>query len=179
MQPCLDYSMNRIISVFSIILAGSFSLLSTTHAADDITSILNKIESSKSVPTIPTKAIAEPQKSSARNSSSTNTSSKPRQPQIPLWLPKDKLPKDIAGHGLYENFVVRGEDITGGAEIIAAEDAANPFARVFTIVNISSGMAPGTLVPISQRRLVNIPKNKPLIFVGCGILPGLYNVQAR
>ena len=179
MQPRLDYSMNRIISVFSIILAGSFSLLSTTHAADDITSILNKIESTKSVPTIPTKSVGETKKSTGKNSSTSNNSSKPRQPQIPLWLPKDKLPKDVAGHGLYGNFVVRGEDITGGAEIIAAEDAANPFARVFTIVNLSSGMAPGTLVPISQRRLVQIPKSKPLIFIGRGILPGLYNVQAQ
>lgn len=171
--------MKRIFSVFSIILAGSFSLLSTTHAADDITSILNKIESTKSVPTIPTKSVGETKKSTGKNSSTSNNSSKPRQTQIPLWLPKDKLPKDVAGHGLYGNFVVRGEDITGGAEIIAAEDAANPFARVFTIVNLSSGMAPGTLVPISQRRLVQIPKSKPLIFIGRGILPGLYNVQAQ
>ena len=75
--------------------------------------------------------------------------------------------------------MIRGEDISGGAEIIAAEDAANPFARVFTIVNLSSGMAPGTLVPIGQRRLVQVSKNKPLIFIGRGMLPGLYNVQAQ
>ena len=165
--------------ISSIVLAGSCYLLSTAQAADDITSILNKIESTKSVPTIPSKSVGETKKSTGKSSSTSNNSSKPRQPQIPLWLPKDKLPKDIAGHGLYGNFVVRGEDITGGAEIIAAEDAANPFARVFTIVNLSSGMAPGTLVPISQRRLVQIPKTKPLIFVGRGILPGLYNVQAQ
>jgi hypothetical protein len=171
--------MNRIFSTFFIWFAGSLFLLSTTHAADDITSILNKIESNKSVPTIPTKEIGESKKNSSKNSSSSLKPSKPSQPQIPLWLPKDKLPKDVAGHGLYGNFVIRGEDINGGAEIIAAEDAANPFARVFTIVNLSSGMAPGTLVPISQRRLVQVPKNKPLIFVGRGILPGLYNVQAR
>ena len=165
--------------ISSIVLAGSCYLLSTAQAADDITSILNKIESTKSVPTIPSKSVGETKKSTGKSSSTSNNSSKPRQPQIPLWLPKDKLPKDIAGHGLYGNFVVRGEDITGGAEIIAAEDAANPFARVFTIVNLSSGMAPGSLVPISQRRLVQIPKTKPLIFVGRGILPGLYNVQAQ
>ena len=165
--------------ISSIVLAGSCYLLSTAQAADDITSILNKIESTKSVPTIPSKSVGETKKSTGKSSSTSNNSSKPRQPQIPLWLPKDKVPKDIAGHGLYGNFVVRGEDITGGAEIIAAEDAANPFARVFTIVNLSSGMAPGSLVPISQRRLVQIPKTKPLIFVGRGILPGLYNVQAQ
>ena len=165
--------------ISSIVLAGSCYLLSTAQAADDITSILNKIESTKSVPTIPSKSVGETKKSTGKSSSTSNNSSKPRQPQIPLWRPKDILPKDIAGHGLYGNFVVRGEDITGGAEIIAAEDAANPFARVFTIVNLSSGMAPGSLVPISQRRLVQIPKTKPLIFVGRGILPGLYNVQAQ
>jgi hypothetical protein len=171
--------MNRIITALFILFAGSLFLLSTAQAADDITSILNKIESTKSVPTIPTKAIGESKKSSGKNSSSSYKPSKASQPQIPLWLPKDTLPKDVAGHGLYGNFVIRGEDINGGAEIIAAEDAANPFARVFTIVNLSSGLAPGAYVPISQRRSVQVPKNKPLIFIGRGILPGLYNVQAR
>jgi len=166
---------------FALTLAAALSVIISSQAADDITSILNKIETKKDVPKIPTKNIESKKSNSSSSSSSSSKAkaSKPSQPQIPLWQPKDTLPKDIAGQGLYGNFVIRGEDITGGAEIIAAEDAANPFARVFTIVNLSSGMAPGTLVPIGQRRLVQVSKNKPLIFIGRGMLPGLYNVQAQ
>lgn len=165
---------------FAFTLVVALSVIINSQAADDITSILNKIETKKDVPKIPTKNIDSKKSNTSSSSSSSKTkASKPSQPQIPLWQPKDTLPKDIAGQGLYGNFVIRGEDINGGAEIIAAEDAANPFARVFTIVNLSSGMAPGTLVPIGQRRLVQVPRNKPLIFIGRGILPGLYNVQAQ
>jgi hypothetical protein len=44
---------------------------------------------------------------------------------------------------------------------------------------MSTGMPRGTLVPITQRRLVQIPRNKPLIFIGRGIVPGTYIVEAR
>jgi hypothetical protein len=146
----------------------------TANAADEITSILNKIDKRDTAPkTENTKAEKK------KPSSSTTQAKKKSAPKIPIWAPRDKLPKDIVGHGVAGNFVVQGEDATGGATLIPAEDAANPFARQFTVANMSTGMPRGTLVPITQRRLVQIPRNKPLIFIGRGIVPGTYIVEAR
>lgn len=168
-------------TILALLVAVGLIGIVNSQANDDITSILNSIENKKDIVKIPTNKI-DVHKSTSSNTSVSSSKSKEirrSQPQITLWQPKDTLPKDIAGQGVYGNFVVRGEDINGGAELIAAEDAANPFARVFTVVNLTSGMAPGTLVPIGQRRLVQVLKSKPLIFIGRGLLPGQYNVQAQ
>jgi len=156
----------------------SFLLLSAAcqniYGADDIASILDKVDRRDTAP------APEPKKTPQKKNSSTTTKKQatPSKPEIPIWAPRDKLPKDIVGHGLAGNFVISGEDVTGGAVLIPAEDAANPFARQFTVANMSTGMAKGTLIPITQRRLLQIPKQSPLIFIGRGILPGTYIVES-
>lgn len=103
----------------------------------------------------------------------------PQAPRIIVYRPKDKLPKDVAGSGVAGDFLVSGEDPLGGASIIAAEDAMNPFARSFIIKNVSSGYSPGTVLPLENRKLIHISPQKPLIFIGRGMLPGEYNVRAQ
>ncbi|MCX6972652.1 MAG: hypothetical protein NTV93_21215 [Verrucomicrobia bacterium] len=103
----------------------------------------------------------------------------PQVPRIIVYRPKDKLPKDVAGSGVAGDFLVSGEDPLGGASIIAAEDAMNPFARSFIIKNVSSGYSPGTVLPLENRKLIHISPQRPLIFIGRGMLPGEYNVRAQ
>lgn len=101
----------------------------------------------------------------------------PQQPSITVWNPRDKLPKDVTGQGVAGNFVIYGSNSDGNVILIPAEDASNPFARQYWIVNRAYNGGPDALVPIGQRELIQIPKNQPLIFVGRGPLPGVYNVQ--
>ena len=104
----------------------------------------------------------------------------PQQPSIPIWNPRDKLPKDITGHGVAGNFAIEGSSSDGTLVLVPAEDADSPFARQFWVVNrMFAGGQPNILVPIGQRQLVQVPKYQPLIFLGRGILPGVYNVQAQ
>jgi hypothetical protein len=103
----------------------------------------------------------------------------PQQPSITVWNPRDKLPKDVTGQGVAGNFVVYGSNTEGCIILIPAEDASNPFARQYWIVNRAYNGGPNALVPMGQRELIQIPRNQPLIFIGRGILPGVYNVQAQ
>ena len=87
---------------FAFTFAVALSVIINSQAADDITSILNKIETKKDVRKIPTKDIDSKKSNTSSSSSSSKTkASKPSQPQIPLWQPKDTLPKDIDGQGLF------------------------------------------------------------------------------
>ena len=99
--------------------------------------------------------------------------------RIVVYRAKDKLPKDVAGAGVAGDFLITGEDAFGGASIIAAEDAMNPFARCFIIKNVSSGYSTGTVLPLESRKLIRISPQKPLIFIGRDILPGQYQVRAQ
>ncbi|MEI6279455.1 MAG: hypothetical protein WCQ16_08755 [Verrucomicrobiae bacterium] len=103
----------------------------------------------------------------------------PQVPRIIVYRAKDKLPKEVAGAAVAGDFLVRGEDPFGGATIIAAEDAMNPFARSFIIKNVSSGYSPGTVLPLENRKLIHISPQRPLIFIGRGMLPGEYEVRAQ
>ena len=103
----------------------------------------------------------------------------PQQPSITVWNPRDKLPKDVTGQGVAGNFVIYGSSSDGNVILIPAEDASNPFARQYWIVNRAYNGGPDALVPMGQRELIQIPRNQPLIFVGRGPLPGVYNVQEQ
>lgn len=157
----------------SIAVAAILALASPLRAADDISSILDSIENRGS------SASTQPKSSTEKKSKSSSSSGKSKSgSKRPIWSPRDKLPKDIIGHGVAGNFVLRGEYATGGAVLIPAEDVANPFAREFVVANLTSGLPRGTFIPITQRRLVQVPRSKPLIFVGRGI-PGSYIVESR
>ena len=145
-------------------------------AADDLSSILKQIKSERTGSVSKPKASAATAPKKKKSSSSAKSASEPR---IPIWSPRDKLPKDIAGNYLAGDFVVQGEDLSGCATIIPLQDANNPFARQFNVVNMSTGLVPGTLVPIGRREMVRVSRSRPLVFIGRGLLPGIYQVQAQ
>jgi hypothetical protein len=104
----------------------------------------------------------------------------PQQPSITVWNPRDKLPKDVSGQGVAGNFVIQGSSSEGTLILVPAEDADNPFARQYWVVNRNyAGGSPNVLVPMGQREMVQVSPSQPLIFIGRGILPGVYNVQAQ
>jgi hypothetical protein len=94
----------------------------------------------------------------------------------PVWRPKDKLPKEIQGHGVAGRFAIQGSTIDSLVILVPAEDADNPFARQFWITNRTFPGGPNVLVPIGQKEIIQIPASNPLIITGRGILPGVYNV---
>ena len=104
---------------------------------------------------------------------------KSKKQSIPIWSPTDKLPKEVRGHGLAGNFAIQGSSSDGSIILVPADDANNPFARQFWIVNRSFSGGPNVLVPLGQRRIIQVPNSHPLIIVGRGILPGIYNVEDR
>jgi hypothetical protein len=127
-------------------------------------------ETKKEAPKAKTKKVVEQPKLQA---------AAPQAPRIIVYRPKDKLPKDVAGAGVAGVFVITGEDVFGGAILTALEDNSKPFARQFTVQNISSGYPPGTKIPQDKRRTLNISPDKPLIFVGHDVLPGFYILRAQ
>jgi hypothetical protein len=184
--------MNTDNKILVIAIAAAISL-NTLPAADDISAILNQIQTESSgqknttiektltsTPTTPSTPKKKKQTATTKKSDTqAKVAEKPAAPRIPVWGPTDKLPKNVTGQGVAGDFVCRGEDINGGIELIAASDASNPFARVFVVVNLTSDLPSGTFSPIGRRQLVRVPLNRPLIFIGKGILPGIYNVQAQ
>jgi hypothetical protein len=158
-------------------------------AADDIGSILNEIKAEKSgsknttigkppelAPTAPKKAASPKAKAPKAPKVKKSKSSGP---QIQVWNPRDKLPKNVTGNGVAGNFTFYGTNADGNPIYIPAEDFSNPFARQFWVVNVRTGLGPNFLVPINERRLIKVSRNKPLIIIGRGIVPGVYNVQAQ
>lgn len=94
----------------------------------------------------------------------------------PVWRPKDKLPKEIQGHGVAGRFAIQGSTIDSLVILVPAEDADNPFARQFWIMNRTFAGGPNVLVPIGQKEIIQIPASNPLTITGRGIVPGVYNV---
>jgi hypothetical protein len=162
--------------------AALITFAGSAMAADDISAILKQIKSEQtgSVPKPQAAAAAAPKKKKSSTTQKSSSSAKrSSEPRIPIWSPRDKLPKDVTGHYLAGDFVVQGEDLSGCATIIPLQDAMNPFARQFNVVNMSTGLVPGTLVPMGRREMVRVSRSRPLVFIGRGILPGIYQVQAQ
>jgi hypothetical protein len=157
--------------------------LCNIHAQDDVSSILNKIKSEK-VRNSTASASKEsekpaPKKSKQPKATKSSKKSSSSGEKIPVWGPKDKLPKNVTGHYVAGNFVLQGESYEGFAVLIPAEDSLNPFARQFKVENMSTGLAPGTNLTSSQRKFVKISRSRPLIIVGRDPMPGIYRVQAQ
>jgi len=107
----------------------------------------------------------------------TPVRSTPKKNSRPVWSPRDKLPKEIQGHGVAGRFAIQGSTIDSLVILVPAEDADNPFARQFWIMNRTYAGGPSVLVPIGQKEIIQIPANNPLIITGRGIVPGVYNVM--
>jgi hypothetical protein len=167
--------------ILKVVLGVSLISLGSAVAADDVDSILKQISGESSGGG----SSSGSKNTSLKKSSSSDSGTTPRKkrtqasaPSIKIWGPKDKLPQDISGQGVAGNFAIYGTSSEGNPILIPAEDASNPFARQYWIVNLRENTG-HTLVPIGQRKLVQVSAGRPLIFVGRGILPGVYNVQAQ
>jgi hypothetical protein len=177
--------------ILAIAVATAFSL-NTMPAADDITAILNQIQTEGSgkknttiektpvvaptqTPTPKKKKIASGQKSIAQEKPAPKVA--PR-PQIPILKATDKLPKNFRGMGLAGKFKICGTDGNGCPQIIAAEEDGNPFARQFWIINGDAQLVPYRSFRLNERPSFEVPTSKPLIFVGI-FMPGIYNVRLQ
>lgn len=166
--------------ILKAVLGVSLISLSSAVAADDVDSILKQIngESSGGGSSSAQNTSLKKSKSSVSGTTSRKKSTQASAPSIKIWNPKDKLPQDISGQGVAGNFAIYGTSSEGNPILIPAEDTANPFARQYWIVNLRENTG-HTLVPIGQRQMVQVSARRPLIFVGRGILPGVYNVQVQ
>jgi hypothetical protein len=167
--------------ILKVALGVSVISLGSVMAADDVDSILKQInsESSGGGSSTGQNTSLKKNSSSESKSSAKKKHTEAAGPSIKIWNPKDKLPSDVAGQGVAGSFANYGTSSDGNPILIPAEDASNPFARQYWIVNIQDQAGPNVLVPIGQRQLVQISSKRPLIFVGRGILPGVYNVQLQ
>jgi hypothetical protein len=140
--------------------------------AEDVDSILRQIKSEST-----RRAVSEPTPQAAtvkKTSRPQSSKPKPRQPPArqpepetfsgPIWGPKDKLPKQIRGHGLAGDFVIAGQ-FDGCVELLAAEDNTNPFPRRFIIANKHLDLPDYHFIPFDQREILTIPRSNPLIFL--------------
>jgi hypothetical protein len=168
--------------ILKVVLGVSLISLGSAVAADDVDSILKQISGESSGGGSSSGSKNTSLKKSSSSDSGTTSRKKSTQasaPSIKIWNPKDKLPSDVSGQGVAGNFAFYGTNTEGNPILIPAEDASNPFARQFWIVNMHDRVGPNVLIPASQRRLVQVSSRRPLVFVGRGILPGVYNVQLQ
>jgi hypothetical protein len=159
--------------VVAIMLLGASSngsevddILKELNGGSKKTSDLENAQSSQSAP-----SVQSPVSSESPTPSSASCTPKPKKktivkqapprqqvvqrPSIPVWNPRDKLPKEVTGQGVAGNFVIQGSSSEGTLILIPAEDADNPFARQFWVVNRTyGGGVPNVLVPLGQRQLV-------------------------
>jgi hypothetical protein len=89
------------------------------------------------------------------------------------------LPNNLAGCAVAGDFMLIGEDVEYGAELVPISEANNVFARRFIVKNFTSGYAPGTNLPPNLYRKIHAPRERPLLFIGRDILPGFYLVRAQ
>jgi len=119
----------------------------------------------------------------------TTGSTTPRKPsqqevadQLPrnrTWYPGDPMPSNVVGLKLAGDFAVKGTNIDANPILVPAKDFDNPFARQFWMVNVTDTMGPGVNLRFGQRPLVRVSSKRPLVIIGRGILPGIYNVAYR
>jgi len=160
------------------------------RAADNVGEILKQIKAEKSGAIKPDKpsTSASSTQTSTRNKpkpQKTPESSKPQsantarsQPKstpfaMPIHGPKDKLPKQIAGHGLAGDFLITGH-FEGCVRLEAAADRGNIFCRTFIVSNASIDLPEYHMLPLDQWRPLKISRSKPLIFERKGSLAYYY-----
>jgi hypothetical protein len=165
--------------ILKVVLGVSLISVGSAVAADDVDSILKQISGESNGGGSSSGQNTSLKKSSSSDSGTTSRkkSTQASAPSIKIWSPKDKLPSDVSGQGVAGNFAFYGTNAEGNPIFIPAEDASNPFARQFWVVNMHDKAGPNVLIPASQRRLLQVSPQRPLVFVGRGILPGVYNVQ--
>jgi len=165
-------------AVICFLLAPSVSPL---RAADEVGEILKQIKGEKSgaikpdKPSSPTSASQasprknpKPQQASEKpehqSANSARSQPKPTPFAMPIHGPKDKLPKQIRGHGLAGTFVIAGQ-FQGCLKLEALEDNTNPFCRTFIVANKRLNLPDDYFIPTHKRETLTISRSNPLIFL--------------
>ena len=142
-------------------------------AAEGVDTILRQIKSQSTQGLDPQ---PEPQAATVKKIARPRSyKSKPRQSQArqprpetffgPIWGPKEKLPKQIRGHGLAGSSVVAGQ-FDGYLLLEAEADNMNPFCRRFVVANRSLNLPdPFHYIPPDQRQVLEIPRSNLLVFL--------------
>jgi len=150
----------------------------TSLRADDLQSLCNSLKQ-ETVSTPPvasrTSSAASPKKSAPRPSVPQRATS---QPQNVILSPKDKFPPQVTGMYVAGNFMPKYLQ-DDGLVMVPAEDFMNPFARQFIVANVSTGVGPGQMVPVSNPHLVQVSPSRPLVIISRGIVPGTYIVNTQ
>ena len=165
-------------------------LLPHESRGEDLSEILRQISEEKSGKTTEkknTSVAAEPtpkKKSQPKKSQAAKLKVQVIHPVVvppSRWIiygPKDIMPNNLEGCAVAGDFLLIGEDISGGA-LLVASDSSLFFARKFIVKNSSSGCAPGNTIPFQQYRKIRVPTERPLLFIGRGPFPGDYFVRAQ
>lgn len=151
------------------VLCSGFQL----SGAENVESILQQIKSESSRGPVPqpipqaatVKKTARPQSSKSKPRQTQARQPEPETFSGPIWGPKDKLPKQIRGHGLAGRFVVAGQ-FEGLLLLEAEEDNLNPFCRRFVVANKTLNLPdPYHIIPFDQREVLTVPRSNPLVFL--------------
>jgi hypothetical protein len=174
----------------SLYAAFGFLLIVPHTSGEDVGDILQQIKQEKdspqaattisvprSVATSPDQVETPKRPSSTPHSAVRQVQTQPSGPAIKIWAPKDKLPKRVEGQGVAGKFAVEGH-YEGRLCLVPLEDRANPFARHFVVVNRSLNLPDFHVLPLPERELVEVPRDRPLIFESRGIM-GYYYVRAQ
>jgi hypothetical protein len=152
--------------------------LAASSRALDVDAVLDRVEAERAAGYTKPKEAKAPNKKK-QQASSESPSGRKREPEVEVHHPRIKLPKSFAGIRIAGKFAFIGTSVGGHPQLVAAEDAMNPFARQFWVENVQSDLGPNVTLTLDQRTLVNISPSNPLVLVKRGILPGIYWVHAQ
>lgn len=97
-------------------------------------------------------------------------------PRNRIWYPGDPMPTNVIGLRLAGDFAFTGTNTEGNPKLVPVQDVRNPLARQYWLVNVYDRIGRGVYIPHNQRTLVRVSPKRPLVIIGRGILPGIYNV---
>ena len=159
-------------SLVAVVIAG---MCTAGMASAQVDEILQSIEKEQAVSNVQPKGDLPPPSSSAKKQD-TSKQGKALRSATKYWLPKDRLPGNIAGQYLIGDFVVFGESPNGHAQLVALADKGGVFTRTFEVENSSSGLSPGQIYPSGKEPRISFTRENPLIFTRSGVL-GYYMVR--
>jgi hypothetical protein len=117
---------------------------------------------------------------------STTDPSKPRKltdqevadslPRDRIFYPGDPMPTNVIGLRLAGDFAVIGTNADANPKLVPSQDARNPFARQFWMVNVRDTMGPNVYLRIHERPLIQVSPKRPLVIIDRGLVPGVYYV---
>jgi|GEM_PF-3046787 len=145
----------------------------STETSSENSSTISQVTNGKSAAT-PLELVQQAQSQRTVAPSQGLNSERPAPIRVPhpnrnihIYYPSDKFPKDIVGQGLAGSFLIDGEGLSGGEELIPeSAKLIAPLCRHFVVLNHSTGLPPGAIINyIDSLKIIEIPRSNPLIFV--------------